>query len=156
MSQIEKNTQSSDAQRAARQTASAMEQAAGMKFLEGRSKARFPFNSFKMPRVKQVAETRNELPKILRAVEQGETFLIKGPSKREALIMNADLFRELQESYLKLLGELETRKILENDEARKSLDAALQSDDYVTLSQVEERYGIKQVDAEEDRDASVS
>jgi PHD/YefM family antitoxin component YafN of YafNO toxin-antitoxin module len=130
-------------QRAQEQMASAIEGAEGIG-----SQMLASFASWKMPRVRRVTEARNELPKILNAVEDGEIFLVRGPQQREALIMSADLFRELQEAYLKVLGELETKKIVENKEVKSSLDAALDSKDYVTLSEVEERYGSEE-DAEE-------
>jgi hypothetical protein len=89
----------------------------------------------KVPRSRGVAEARNELPKLLKEVDQGETFIIRGPKGRETLMIDADVFRSLQEAYFALLGELETRNILENEEAKKSLDAALESDDYETFSE---------------------
>jgi hypothetical protein len=91
-----------------------------------------------VPKSRRVAETRNELPKMLKEVDQGEAFLIRGPKGREALMIDADVFRSLQEAYFALLGELETRNILDNAEAKKSLDDALESDDYVTFSEAED------------------
>jgi hypothetical protein len=89
----------------------------------------------KVPRSRGVAEARNELPKLLKEVDQGETFIIRGPKGRETLMIDADVFRSLQEAYFALLGELETRNILENEEAKKSLDDALESDDYEMFSE---------------------
>lgn len=89
----------------------------------------------KVPRSRGVAEARNELPKLLKEVDQGETFIIRGPKGRETLLIDADVFRSLQEAYFALLGELETRNILESEEAKKSLDAALESDDYEMFSE---------------------
>jgi hypothetical protein len=124
------------------QMALAMEEAAKEKILAGDPAGAGAY-PFKMPRVKGVAEARNEFTKIMRAVERGDTFLIRGPRNREALIMSADLFRQLQEAYLKVLGELETKKILENEETKQSFDAARKSENYVPLPEAKKRSSAK-------------
>ncbi|HZY66908.1 MAG TPA: hypothetical protein VFE21_13645 [Rubrobacteraceae bacterium] len=68
-----------------------------------------------MPEVLGVAEARAEIAHMLEEVEKGHTFIIKGTKGREALVINAHVFRRLQDAYLELVGELETMKVL-NDE----------------------------------------
>lgn len=94
-----------------------------------------------LPHTQGVRKTRDNFTKVLKDVAQGETYLVKGPKGRDALIISVDLFRELQDSYLALVSELETRKIVEDEEAMEKLRAADESEDYLTLSEVEEHYG---------------
>jgi len=75
----------------------------------------------KLPEVLGVAEARSEIAHVLEEVEKGRTFIIKGTKGREALVINADVFRRLQDTYLELVGELETTKILSDERAMRSL-----------------------------------
>jgi hypothetical protein len=75
----------------------------------------------KLPEVLGVAEARGEIAHVLEEVEKGRTFIIKGTKGREALVINADVFRRLQDAYLELVGELETTKILRDERAMRAL-----------------------------------
>ena len=75
------------------------------------------FNMLKLPGVLGVAEARGEIAHVLEEVEKGRTFIIKGTKGREALVINADVFRRLQDAYLELVGEIETMKILNDERA---------------------------------------
>jgi hypothetical protein len=81
-------------------------------------------NMLKLPEVLGVAEARGEIAHVLEEVEQGRTFIIKGTRGREALVINADVFRRLQDAYLELVGEVETMKILEDERAMSALRQA--------------------------------
>jgi len=78
----------------------------------------------KLPEVLGVAEARGEIAHVLEEVEKGRTFIIKGTKGREALVINADVFRRLQDAYLELVGELETTKILSDERAMRALQAS--------------------------------
>lgn len=75
----------------------------------------------RLPEVLGVAEARNEIAHVLEEVENGRTFIIKGTKGREALVISADVFRRLQESYLELVGELETVRILDDERAMRAI-----------------------------------
>jgi hypothetical protein len=75
----------------------------------------------KLPEVLGVAEARGEIAHVLEEVEKGRTFIIKGTKGREALVINADVFRRLQDAYLELVGEIETMKILNDERAMSAL-----------------------------------
>lgn len=75
----------------------------------------------KLPRVLGVSEARLELSGVLDLVEKGETFIIKGAGRGGALLMSAEAFRRLQDSYLELVGELETERILRDEKAMEAL-----------------------------------
>ena|SRR3712207_1510857 len=75
----------------------------------------------KLPEVLGVAEARSEIAHVLEEVEKGRTFIIKGTKGREALVINADVFRRFQDAYLELVGEIETMKILGDDRAMSAL-----------------------------------
>jgi hypothetical protein len=75
----------------------------------------------KLPEVLGVAEARSEIAHVLEEVEKGRTFIIKGTKGREALVISADVFRRLQDSYLELVGEIETMKILSDARAMEAL-----------------------------------
>ncbi len=75
----------------------------------------------KLPEVLGVAEARSEITHVLEEVEKGRTFIIKGTKGREALVINADVFRRLQDAYLELVGEAETMKILDDERAMNAL-----------------------------------
>ncbi len=106
----------------------------------------------KLPEVLGVAEARNELPHVLEDVEKGRTFIIKGPMGREAFVINADVFRRLQDAYLEVVGELETIRILEDEAAVRAIREPSDKDrrELFTLSEVESLVG--EVD-EDDGDA---
>ena len=78
----------------------------------------------KLPGVLGVAEARGEIAHVLEEVEKGRTFIIKGTKGREALVINADVFRRLQDAYLDLVGEIETTKILSDERAMSALGQA--------------------------------
>jgi hypothetical protein len=75
----------------------------------------------KLPEVLGMAEARREIAHVLEEVEKGGTFIIKGTKGREALVINADVFRRLQDAYLELVGEAETMKILDDERAMNAL-----------------------------------
>jgi hypothetical protein len=93
----------------------------------------------KLPEVLGVAEARGEIAHVLEEVEKGRTFIIKGTKGREALVINADVFRRLQDVYLELVGEVETLKILSDERAMSALRGSSGEDPERTysLSEVE-------------------
>lgn len=91
----------------------------------------------KLPEVLGVAEARAEIAHVLEEVEQGHTFIIKGTKGREALVINADVFRSFQDAYLELVGELETMKILSDEKAMGALrEPSKDEEQSYTLSEV--------------------
>ena len=97
----------------------------------------------KLLEVLGVAEARNELPHVLEDVEKGRTFIIKGPKGREAFVINADVFRRLQDAYLEVVGELETVRILEDEAAVRAIRESSDEErrELFTLSEVESLVG---------------
>jgi PHD/YefM family antitoxin component YafN of YafNO toxin-antitoxin module len=93
----------------------------------------------KLPEILGVAEARDALSHILEGVGRGETFIIKGPKGKEALVVNADSFRRMQEAYAELVGELETMKILQDEKAMKALRSVSDDD-------AGERYSLTEVE----------
>ena len=93
----------------------------------------------KLPEVLGVAEARGEIAHVLEEVEKGRTFIIKGTKGREALVINADVFRRLQDAYLELVGELETVKVLSDERAMQALRESSGEDSrrLYSLSEVE-------------------
>lgn len=97
----------------------------------------------KLPEVLGVAEARAGISHVLEEVEKGQTFIIKGSKGREALVINAHAFRRLQDSYLELVGELETMKVLGDERAMSALresSGGAQGRPY-TISEVEDMVG---------------
>lgn len=90
----------------------------------------------KLPGILGVDEARRDLSEILDRVERGEAFIIKGPKKSGALVLNVETFRQLQDAYIELVGELETRKILEDEQVVWALES-ISDDRRYTLSEVE-------------------
>jgi hypothetical protein len=94
----------------------------------------------KLPEVLGVAEARGEIAHVLEEVEKGRTFIIKGTKGREALVINADVFRRFQDAYLELVGEIETQKILADERAvfalKESMSGEVPERTY-SLSEVE-------------------
>jgi len=97
----------------------------------------------KLPEVLGVAEARSELPRVLKDLEKGRTFIIKGPKGREAFVISADIFRRLQDAYLEVVGELETIRILEDETAVRAIRGSSDEDqgELYTLSEVESLVG---------------
>ncbi len=97
----------------------------------------------KLPEVLGVAEARADMAQMLEEVEKGRTFIIKGTKGREALVINADVFRRLQDAYLDLVGELETTRILSDERAMRALRESAGEDEgqLYTLSEVEGMVG---------------
>lgn len=96
----------------------------------------------KLPEVLGVAEARAKIAHVLEEVEQGHTFIIKGTKGREALVINADVFRRLQDAYLEVVGELETMKILGDERAMRALqESSEDKEQRYTLSEVEGMVG---------------
>ena len=93
----------------------------------------------KLPEVLGVAEARGEIAHVLEEVERGRTFIIKGTKGREALVVNADVFRRFQDAYLDLVGEIETMRILGDDRAMSALRASAEEDPtrLYSLSEIE-------------------
>jgi hypothetical protein len=100
----------------------------------------------KLPEVLGVAEARSEMAHVLEEVEKGRTFIIKGTKGREALVINADVFRRLQDAYLELVGEAETRKILDDERAMNALRKSSGGDQEQTYSISEVEGMIPEVD----------
>ena len=76
----------------------------------------------KLPKVLGVGEARSEMAHVLEEVDKGRTFIIKGTKGREALVINAGDFRRLQDAYLELVGQVETMKILDDEQAMRALE----------------------------------
>jgi hypothetical protein len=97
----------------------------------------------KLPEVFGVAEARAEMAHMLEEVEKGRTFIIKGTKGREALVIDADVFRTLQEAYMELVGEIETLRILRDERAMEAIQAASgeEQEQRYTLSEVERIVG---------------
>ena len=97
----------------------------------------------KLPEVLGVAEARSELPRVLEDVQKGRAFIIKGPKGREAFVLNADIFRRLQDAYLEVVGELETIRILDDEAAVRAIRESSDEDrrELSTLSEVENLLG---------------
>ena len=96
----------------------------------------------KLPEVLGVAEARAEIAHVLEEVEKGSTFIIKGTKGREALVINAHVFRRLQDAYLNLVGELETMKVLSDERAMRALkESSEEQKRLYTLSEVEDMVG---------------
>lgn len=92
----------------------------------------------KLPSVFGVAEARSEMARMLEEVEKGQTFIIKGTKGREALVIDADVFRALQEAYMELVGEIETMAILRDERAMEAIqEASGEEQQRYTLSEVE-------------------
>ena len=104
----------------------------------------------KLPEVLGVAEARAEIAHMLEEVEKGHTFIIKGTKGREALVMNANIFRRLQDAYLELVGELETIKVLGDERAMRALRDLSDGgrEQLYTLSEVEDMVGEVDVEGE--------
>jgi len=103
-------------------------------------------NMLKLPGVLGVAEARGEIAHVLEEVEKGRTFIIKGTKGREALVINADVFRRLQDAYLELVGEIETMKILNDERAMIALRESSGGDPERTYSISEVEGMIPEVD----------
>jgi uncharacterized small protein (DUF1192 family) len=105
----------------------------------GSAKRREEKEMLKLPEVLGVAEARSEIAHVLEEVERGRTFIIKGTKGREALVINADVFRRFQDAYLELVGEVETMKILGDDRAMSALQESSEDDPkrLYSLSEVE-------------------
>lgn len=100
----------------------------------------------KLPEVLGVAEARSEIAHVLEEVEKGHTFIIKGTKGREAVLINADVFRRLQDAYLELVGEVETMKILNDERAMSALRKSSSGDQERTYSISEVEGMIPEVD----------
>lgn len=94
----------------------------------------------KLPEILGVAEARDEMSHILEGVGRGDTFIIRGPKGKEALMISADSFRRIQEAYAELVGELETMKILQDERAMKALRSVSDEGD------AGERYSLTEVE----------
>ncbi len=92
----------------------------------------------RVPTVVGVAEARKGITRIMEATANGETFLIKGPKHREALVVDAERIRQLQDELLNLIGELETLRILQDEDAMRTLRAVASDEarNLYTLSEV--------------------
>lgn len=93
----------------------------------------------KLPKILGVAEARDGMSRILEGTGKGDTFIIKGPKGKEAFVIGADAFRELQAAYAELVGELETMKILQDEKAMTALRRVSDesSGEHYPLSEVE-------------------
>lgn len=103
-----------------------------------------------IPEVKGVQETKTNLSTMLEEMaEHGKTYLVRGTHGKMALMIDLDAFRELQESYLALVGQLEARKALDKDERAALRSATEEVQDFrnaeaLTSSEVEERFLAKE------------
>lgn len=96
----------------------------------------------KLPKVFGVGEARNSIAEMLEEVSRGRVFIIKGTKNREALVMDAETFRKFQESYMELVGVVETRAILEDKDAVGALQKIEEEGGSgLSLSEVEKMVG---------------
>ena len=95
----------------------------------------------RVPNVVGTTKFRNDISRIMDAVERGETYIIKGPKDREAYVVNPEMVRQLQDAYLDLVGELETIRIREDEDAMEAL-RAVAADDVANRYTLEEIEGI--------------
>ncbi len=93
----------------------------------------------RVPNVVGITEFRNEISRIMDAVERGETYIVKGSKQREAFVVNPETVRSLQDAYLELVGELETLRILQDEEALRALRA-------VAADEPKNRYTLEEVE----------
>lgn len=102
----------------------------------------------RLPEVLGVAEARNEIAHVLEEVENGRTFIIKGTKGREALVISASAFRRLQDSYLELVGELETARILGDERAMQAIESSSGEGrgEFYSISEVEGMVGEEEGD----------
>jgi hypothetical protein len=96
----------------------------------------------RLPKVFGVGEARNSIAEMLEEVSRGRVFIIKGTKNREALVMDAETFRKFQESYMELVGVVETRAILEDKDAVGALQKIEEEGSSgLSLSEVEKMVG---------------
>lgn len=96
----------------------------------------------RLPKVFGVGEARNSMTEMLDEVSRGRVFIIKGTKNREALVIDAETFRKFQESYMELVGMVETHKILDDDDATEALRRVeAEGGSGVPLSEVEKMVG---------------
>jgi hypothetical protein len=95
----------------------------------------------RVPNVVGTTKFRNDISRIMDAVERGETYIIKGPKDREAYVVNPEMVRQLQDAYLDLVGELETIRIREDEDAMEAL-RTVAADDVTNRYTLEEIEGI--------------
>lgn len=97
----------------------------------------------RLPKVFGVGEARKAITEMMEEVSRGQTFIIKGPRNREALMIDAETFRNFQSAYMDLVGEIETLRILGDEEAVEALRAvsADEQGDTFTLTEVESMVG---------------
>lgn len=82
------------------------------------------------------------MTEMLEEVGRGRVFIIKGTKNREALVIDAETFRKFQESYMDLVGMVETRKILEDGDAAGALRRVEEEEGSgLSLSEVEKMVG---------------
>lgn len=77
----------------------------------------------RLPKVFGVGEARKAITEMMDEVSRGQTFIIKGTRNREALMIDAETFRNFQSAYMDLVGELETLRVVEDKEATEALRA---------------------------------
>lgn len=94
----------------------------------------------RLPKVFGIGEARKSMTEMLDEVSRGQTFIIKGTKNREALMIDAETFRSFQDSYMRLVGLVETRKILEDDDALAAL-RKIDEEPGFSLSEVEKMVG---------------
>ncbi len=103
----------------------------------------------KLPEVLGVAEARAGIAHMLEEVEKGRTFIIKGTKGREALVIDAAIFRSLQEAYMELVGEIETLRILRDERAMEAIrEVSGEEQQRYTLPEVERVVGEDDVGGE--------
>ncbi len=96
----------------------------------------------RLPKVFGVAEARNSITEMMEEVSRGRVFIIKGTKNREALVIDAAAFRKFQESYMDLVGMVETRRILEDGDAAGALRRVEEEGgSELSLSEVEKMVG---------------
>jgi PHD/YefM family antitoxin component YafN of YafNO toxin-antitoxin module len=107
-----------------------------------------------IPEVYGVAKARAELTRVLDGVERGQSYIIKGAKGRgEALVVNAEMYRQLQAAYQQAMEELETLHVLADESAMEAIRASEADDSYesVPLSTLADRVGIGELnDGERD------
>lgn len=93
-----------------------------------------------LPEILGVKEARDSLSKLLHRTAEGETFYIRGPNKRDALLLGLVTFRKLQRSYREVADELAreraTRRALEDERMMEALRQTPEEESY-TFSEIE-------------------
>jgi prevent-host-death family protein len=91
----------------------------------------------RLPTVIGSAEARRKLRTILDRVEKGEPFIITGPNRDGAMVVNLAAYRTLQDAYLDMASQLETMRLREAEGRTEDIKEASKETGAYTLSEVE-------------------